>query len=196
MNKFEYFPSNVYRDERPEWVELTSQVVSEYCREKKSEDILFQSNPLQHDTRLKFLVDYIISSSYNILREQGYDVDRYEIYLSALWVQDIDKGGGTNVHVHKNSQISGWFFLETPTKGSYPIYYDPRLNKQMIELDIKQHSEVMNSTSFIHFNNIIPGTILFNNAWLNHQLTQNFSQDRTRSIHFIVSHREMSCSTC
>jgi uncharacterized protein (TIGR02466 family) len=151
---------------------------------------------MANDPDLKFLVDYLLLASDTILREQGYDMDKYELYLSGLWGQDVKCTGGTNVHVHKNSQICGWFFLETPENGSYPVYYDPRMNKQMIELDYVQGPELTNASGYLHFNNVKPGTILFANSWMQHQLTPNASKEETRSIHFIVSHKERTCSTC
>jgi uncharacterized protein (TIGR02466 family) len=148
------------------------------------------------DPDLKFLVDYLLESSIDILRSQGYDVDKYEFSVSALWGQDVKCNGGTNVHVHKNSQICGWFFLETPEGGSFPVYYDPRIQKQMIELDFVQGPELTNASSSVHFNNLKPGTVLMANSWLQHQLTQNISQAETKSVHFVVSHRERTCTTC
>jgi uncharacterized protein (TIGR02466 family) len=196
MDAFAYFPSIVYRDERPEWVDYTKQVVQKHYDAAPQDGVLLQTNQMASDPDLKFLVDYLLESSIDILRSQGYDVDKYEFSVSALWGQDVKCNGSTNVHVHKNSQICGWFFLETPEGGSFPVYYDPRIQKQMIELDFVQGPELTNASSAIHFNNLKPGTVLMANSWLQHQLTQNISQAETKSVHFTVSHRERTCSTC
>jgi len=145
---------------------------------------------MANDPALKFLVDYLVLASDTILREQGYDMDKYELYVSGLWGQDVKCNGSTNVHVHKNSQICGWLFLETPKGGSYPVYHEPRMNKQMVELDYIQGVELTNASSYVHFDDIKPGTILMANSWMQHQLTQNNSQEQTKSLHFIVSHKE------
>lgn len=196
MEAFAYFPSIVYRDEQPDWVNHIKQVVQKYYDTLPQEGVLLQTNHMANDPELKFLVDYLLVSSIDILRSQGYDVDKYEFSVSGLWGQDVKCNGGTNVHAHKNSQICGWLFLETPDKGSFPVFYDPRIQKQMIELDFVQGEEITNATSSVHFNNLKPGTILMANSWLQHQLTQNISQSETKSIHFIVSHRDRVCSTC
>jgi uncharacterized protein (TIGR02466 family) len=155
-----------------------------------------QSAPLMHDPAFREVADYLLVSSVDILRGQGYAVDRYDFYLQGLWVQEVTKGAGTNVHVHKNSQICGWFFLETPESGAYPIYHDTRKNKEMVELDFIQGSDITNATNMIHFNNMQPGSVLFSNSWMQHQLMGNMSEQPTRCIHFIVSHKERQCSTC
>ena len=203
MQSFAYFPSMVYRAEHPEWVDYTLKVTQKHF------DWIVQNSPadqknwlvtqtahMAQDQELKFLIDYLLTASGLILREQGYDMDKYELYLSGLWGQDIKCTGSTNVHVHKNSQICGWFFLETPEGGSYPIYHDPRINKQMVELDYVQRPELTNASAQVHFNNVQPGTCLFANSWMQHQLTPNTAKTQTKLIHFIVSHREKLCSTC
>lgn len=196
MNRFEYFSSCVYRDEQPEWVEYTRQVVQKYYDKSISNGVLDQTDHMAGDPDLKFLVDYLLLASDTILREQGYDMDKYELYVSGLWGQDVKCNGSTNVHVHKNSQLCGWFFLDTPEGGAYPVYHDPRMNKQMIELDYVQGLGLTNASSSVHFNNIKPGTILMANSWMQHQLIQNNSQQQTKSVHFIVSHKERKCNIC
>ena len=196
MEAFEYFPAKVYREEHPDWVGYTLQVAQKYYTAVQNGSPMAQTAHMANDPDLKFLVDYLLLAGDTILREQGYDMNKYELYLSGLWGQDVKCTGGTNVHVHKNSQICGWFFLETPEGGSYPIYHDPRMNKQMIELDYVQGPELTNASSYVHFNNVRPGTFLFANSWMQHQLTPNNSKAETKSIHFIISHRERPCSTC
>jgi uncharacterized protein (TIGR02466 family) len=194
MDRYDYFPSSVYREEHPDWVNHTRQVVQKYYDQAVSNGMLDQTAHMAGDPELKFLVDYLVLASDTILREQGYDMDKYELYVSGLWGQDVKCNGSTNVHVHKNSQICGWFFLETPEGGAYPVYHEPRMNKQMVELDYIHGKELVNASSEVHFNNVKPGTILMANSWMQHQLTQNNSQMQTKSVHFIVSHRERTCS--
>jgi uncharacterized protein (TIGR02466 family) len=196
MDRYDYFPSSVYREEHPDWVGYTGQVVKKHYEAVASSGVLDQTGDMSNDPDLKFLVDYLVLASDTILREQGYDMNKYELYVAGLWGQDVKCNGGTNIHVHKNSQICGWFFLETPEGGAYPVYHEPRMNKQMIELDYIQGPSLVNASSTVHFNNLRPGTVLMANSWMQHQLTQNNSQAQTKSVHFIVSHRERTCSTC
>jgi len=196
MDAYAYFPAVVYREEHPEWVDYTKQIAQKYYDVTPENGVLEQTTHMANDPDLKFLVDYLLASADTILREQGYAMDRYELYLSGLWGQEVKCHGSTNIHVHRNSQISGWFFLETPEGGSYPVYHDPRMNKQMIELDYEYSPELTNASTQVHFNNVKAGTVLFANSWMQHQLTQNHATTETKSIHFIVSHRERPCSTC
>jgi uncharacterized protein (TIGR02466 family) len=190
MDRFEYFPSCIYRDEQPEWLGYTRQVAQKYYDQTASNGVLDQTGHMANDPALKFLVDYLVLASDTILREQGYNMDKYELYVSGLWGQDVKCNGGTDVHAHKHSQICGWFFLETSEGGAYPVYHEPRMNKAVIELDYAQNLELTDASPQVHFDNVKPGTILMANSWLQHQLTQNNSQAQTKSIHFVVSHRD------
>jgi hypothetical protein len=197
MDGFAFFPAIVYRDEKPELVSHISSIVNKYYNYTKqnsqieqSESQVIQTENLFNDPSLSFFVDYLISSGINILEDQGYNTSKYNFYLSSFWGQEVNKSGGTNIHVHKNSQISGWYFLETPIDGSYPIFYDSRMNKAMVELDYEQDKEILNASSIVHFKDVKPGTIFFSNSWLQHQLSVNLSNSPTRAIHFVISHHD------
>lgn len=194
MDAFSYFPTIVYRDERPDLVQKVLSTCVQYLDQVHDQSVFRQSEYLGNHPMLQELVNYLLSSTIDLLKSQGYAVHRYDFYLSGLWAQEVNRGPGTNVHVHKNSQMCGWFFLETPQNGAYPIYHDTRMNKSMIELDFVQEKEITVATNTIHFNNMVPGTAMFSNSWMQHQLTGSNADSPTRCIHFIVSHKERLCN--
>lgn len=197
MEGFAYFPAIVYRDERPDLIEQVLPTCIKYLDEARGNStFLCQSAHLGHEPMLRDLADYLLVSAVEILRGQGYAVDRYDFHVSGLWAQEIGGGSGTNVHIHRNSQIAGWFFLETPENGAFPIYHDTRMNKSIVELDRVPSSNVENATSEIWFNNMKPGSVIFANSWMQHQLIGGGSQQPTRCIHFIISHKDRPCSMC
>lgn len=191
MDSFAYFPAVVYRDERPD---LANKVLPECLKEldqvRQPGWLMTQSNPLAQSAIVDEVSNYLLLASVDILRSQGYSVDKYDFYLSGVWAQEVINGAGTDVHIHKNSQICGWMFLETPENGAYPVYHDTRLNKAMIELDFVQGSDITSATSMIHFNNMQPGTVMLSNSWMRHQLVCGPSTVPTRCVHFIVSHKD------
>lgn len=197
MQGFAYFPAIVYRDERPDLAEKILPTCIRYLDQvRKPEWSMCQSNHLGNEPALQETVNYILLSTVDLLKSQGYETEKYDFYIQGLWAQEVNRGAGTNVHVHKNSQMCGWFFLEAPENGSYPIYHDTRMNKSMIELDFVQNEEINNATNMIHFNNMIPGTVMFANSWMQHQLSGSNANFPTRCIHFIVSHKERLCNMC
>ena len=197
MQGFAYFPAIVYRDERPDLVERILPTCLEHLdRVRDQASLMCQSAFIAHEPTLRELSDYLLVSAVEILRGQGYAVERYDFHISGLWAQEVKKGAGTNVHIHKNSQIAGWFFMDVPESGAYPMYHDTRTNKAMVELDFVQGEEVENATSMINFNNMQSGSVLFANSWMQHQLVGGASDHPTRCIHFIISHKDRPCNTC
>lgn len=197
MESFAYFPTLVYRDERPDFIDQVLPLCNARLDEVRTVDApVCQSGHLGRYAEARELSDYLLGSSIEVLRSQGYAVERYDFSVQGLWAQEIKRGGGTNIHVHKNSQICGWFFLEAAEGGAYPAYHDTRMNKNMIELDYMQGGDVTVATSSIHFSNIVPGTVLFSNAWVNHQLVSGNSEQPVKCIHFIITHKDKPCSTC
>lgn len=190
MQGFAYFPTVVYRDEQPDLAHKVLPVCRHYLDQARTPDTnMVQSAHVAEEPAMQELTKYLLVSAVDILKEQGYIVEKYEFYLSGLWVQELGKWAGTNVHVHGHSQICGWFFLEAPQGGAYPVYHDPRMNKAVMELEFNVGPEVNNAIKEIHFNNMVPGTAMFSNSWMQHQLVGGNSDAPTRCVHFIVSHR-------
>jgi uncharacterized protein (TIGR02466 family) len=197
MEGFAYFPAIIYRDERPDLVGKVLGACLRRLEEVRQPERTFnQTVYLGQDPALREVSDYLLVSSVGFLKDQGYNVEKYDFHLSGLWAQELSRGAGTDVHLHRNSQVCGWFFLETPQGGSFPIYHDTRANKAMIELDFVQGDEISNATRSVYFNNVQPGTVMFGNSWMHHQLSPNQTETPTRCIHFIISHKDRPCSTC
>jgi hypothetical protein len=197
MQGFAYFPAIVYRDERPDLVEeITPACIQHLDNVRGDGHPMCQTGSVQHDPAFRRVADYLLLSGVEMLRDQGYAVERYDFYLAGLWVQETGAQSGTNVHIHKNSQVCGWMFVDAPQGGAYPVYHDTRANKAMIELDFAPSDEVTNATNSIHFNNVQTGTVLFSNSWMQHQLAGGNAETPTRCLHFIISHKDRPCSTC
>ena len=121
------------------------------------------------------------------MKDQGYFTDEHEFYLSGMWGQEFECTGSNILHVHGSSEISGFYFLETPEGGSYPIFDDPRPAKKMSDLPLTPSDQVTMATSYIHFNNVMPGTMMFFNSWLPHMITQVW-QINQQNLYILFCH--------
>lgn len=189
MEAFAYFASPIYREERPEWVGETLEHTQKYY-DQMQPSVVKQTEHMANDPDLGYLSSYFRDRSVSILRDQGYLTDEYEFYVSAMWGQEFACTGSNLLHVHADSQVSGFYFLETPEGGSYPIFDDPRPAKKMSDLFSEQKEEINLATQQIHFNNVQPGTMMFFNSWLPHMITPNQSESPTKFVHFILSQRK------
>lgn len=196
MNEFHYFPSAIYREEKPEWVPHVLRQADRYYEEQKRINQenkisypVVQTGHMGNDPELFFLADYFATTAAGLLRQQGYYVDNVNFYTSGMWAQEIGCTGMHEPHIHANTQMCGLYFLETPDGGSYPIFSDPRPGKLMTDF-LMADQEVRVGTPRIYFNNMAPGTFMLFNAWLPHQLTPNMSDKPTKFIHFTLGHKE------
>ncbi len=191
MESYAYFPSLIYREERVEWVEKTLNHTQKYYEQTKEwlpeTAVVKQTSSMVSDPDFNYLASYLKDKSISILKEQGYLTDEYEFYLAGMWGQEFACTGSNLMHVHGDSQISGFYFLETPEGGSYPIFDDPRAGKKMTDLRSMSSETVTLATPQIHFNNVQAGTMMFFNSWLPHMITPNQGQTSTKFIHFVVS---------
>ena len=187
MESYVYFSSPIYREERPEWVEETVK----HSKQHVGEDaVVVQTGPMDKDLDLAYLTSYFRDKGVSILKEQGYLTDEYEFYVSGMWGQEFACTGSNIMHVHGDSQISGFYFLDVSEGGSYPIFDDPRSGKRMADLQAAPSDELTMASPYIHFNNVQAGTMILFNSWLPHMITSNQSNEPTKFVHFILSQRK------
>ena len=79
MESYSYFPTLVYREERPD---LIGQVFP-FCNQKLDEvreelSTVCQSENLRANEEMKEISKYLLASAVDILRSQGYSVEQYE----------------------------------------------------------------------------------------------------------------------
>tara|TARA_R110000803_G_scaffold194135_1_gene257158 strand:- start:2288 stop:2866 length:579 start_codon:yes stop_codon:yes gene_type:complete len=189
MQAHTYFSSPIYREERPEWVEKTLEHTQKYYEEIEP-SIVKQTGHMGADPELGYLSSYFRDKGISALKDQGYLTDEYEFYVSGMWAQEFACTGSNIMHVHGDSQISGFYFLEVPEGGSYPIFDDPRSGKRMADLYGVSSEVVTMATPQIHYDNVQGGTMLMFNSWLPHMITPNQSDKPTKFVHFILSQRK------
>jgi hypothetical protein len=194
MNEFCYFSTPIYRREAPELVGSTLKCTDRYIsaqrdlRESLCADVL-QTVSLEHDPDISDVLSLFVRTAVDILEEQGYDTSLYNFYPEA-WAQSIISPGYHDVHVHPNVCVSALLFLQVPENGSFPVFQDPRSGKNASELRGRSNeiNVISHSTSLIHFDNVIPGTMLLFNSWLPHKLSQSRTNIPTKFLHLGLSY--------
>lgn len=200
ISGFTYFASAIYREELPDWVAPIRAACEPYYEEQRGEQIypVVQTRHLAGDPALQPLANHFLQTSVEFLRDQKYLVDEYQFEVTGMWGQEIGLNGSHVTHVHGNSHMSGFYFLETPEQGCYPVFEDPRPGKRMTDLMCEiADDQVYLANSEVHFANVVPGTLLYFNSWLPHRFLPNPGPVPARFIHFILSAqpRRKPCST-
>ena len=117
--------------------------------------------------------------------EWGYDMKKYSMFFTELWVQEFSKNGGGHhdTHVHWDNHVSGFYFLKCSDKTSYPVFHDPRAGAMMTKLPQKDGAKVSPMSDQIHYKPV-PGDLIFFPAYVPHQFTVDDGVDDFRFIHF------------
>tara|TARA_R100000908_G_C3748642_1_gene143525 strand:- start:1008 stop:1586 length:579 start_codon:yes stop_codon:yes gene_type:complete len=189
MEAYSYFSSLIYREERINWVDKTLKHTQKYY-DQIQPSLVKQTEHMANDPDLGYLTSYFRDKGVSILKDQGYLTDEYDFYVSGMWGQEFACTGSNIMHVHSDSQISGFYFLEVPEGGSYPIFDDPRSGKRMADLWAAPSDQVTMATPQIYFDNVQAGTMMLFNSWLPHMITPNQSNNPTKFIHFMLSQRK------
>ena len=191
MLEFNYFPSSFYREELPSWVLETLNKTMPYYEEARTKIndtgfLVLQTEDMAEDESLKYLVNYVKDKSLMIAEKQGYYVANAEAKVNGFWGQEFKANASNIMHVHPNSFICGLYFLNSPENGAFPIFYDPRSGKNMVELPSIPSEYVTEASSTVSFNNMKAGTLMLFNSWVPHSIVSGPSNQSTKFIHFVI----------
>jgi len=199
-----YFSTPIYSLEETSFLKDLNKITDKYIEESKknNEKILkerenflnkkvgdhgfsFNSTSLIKDKKLDKFKNHIGNICVSILDLQGYDMSNHLLFFKELWVQEFAKNGGGHhdTHIHFNSHLSGFYFLKCSEKTSYPIFYDPRQGKNILQLPIKKETELNIATEMVNYK-IKPGTLIIFPSYLPHQFVIDHGIDPFRFIHF------------
>lgn len=188
LQVFTYFPTSIYVIERPEYLDAVKEVALDAVPEEaKDYDELFpviMSGQMFADPRIDEFVGFVGKTAFDILDHQGVAMENYHMFFTEMWMQEHHKHSLMEQHSHAGqTQIVGFYFLETPEKCSPLILHDPRPAKVQVGLFQKNPQEISYTSDQI----VIwpkPGMLVFTNAWLPHSFGRHGTDEPIRFVHF------------
>jgi uncharacterized protein (TIGR02466 family) len=185
-----HFPCPIYLIERPDFLENVSKVSEESLEIRRKEhpldDIypMIMSDNYFADQRIVQFTEFVGSTAWNILSEQGYAMQDKVVQFTEMWTQEHYKQSSMEQHTHGyGSQIVGFYFLEVPENSSRVVFHDPRMGKSLIDLPETDISQATVASRMINFEPK-PGLLIFSNAWLAHSFTRHASDKPIKFVHF------------
>lgn len=186
------FASSVYQIDKPGFLSVANEVAREYIEKSQSQEELNPDYPAYMtenivDSRMLPFGNYVAQTGWNILKDQGHEVDNLRAYFSAMWCQEHHKHSMMEQHVHADgSQIVGFYFLNAPQGSSRVLFHHPCPAKVQINLPEADINELSDASIVM---NIVPtpGLLVFSNSWIPHSFTRNTSDEPLRFIHFNIS---------
>ena len=203
LNLEEYFKCPIWWADQPKFVNKLNKASDSYIKASQKnlkKDIdkrnkkfgnkgdmghVFHSTSLIGDPKFKDLQDYIGATAHNLLDEMGFDLTKYSLFTTEMWVQEFaQKGGGHHtLHTHWNGHISGFYFLKASETTSMPVFDDPRPGNVMNLLPEKDKSKITYATSQVHYK-VMPGRLMFFPSYMPHQYIVDMGYEPFRFIHF------------
>ena len=185
-----YFPCPIYIIERPDFLESVNAVSEEALDVAKKAQTLNEIYPVHMtgsffaDTRVTPFAEFVGSTAWNILNEQGFAMADKAVSFTEMWTQEHYKHSAMDAHVHGfGSQIVGFYFLETPENCSNVVFHDPRAGKVQIDLPEQDMSAATPASRMINFTPK-PGMMIFANSWLAHSFTRLAAELPIKFVHF------------
>lgn len=185
-----HFPCPIYLIERPDFLEIVSEVSEESLAQQNKERPLdeiypvIMSNNYFDDPRLNQFAEFVGATAWNILNEQGYAMQDKLVSFTEMWTQEHHKHSLMEQHTHGyGSQIVGFYFLEVPDNSSRVVFHDPRIRKSLIDLPEVDISQATIASKMINFEPK-PGLMIFANSWLAHSFTRHAAENPIKFVHF------------
>jgi len=192
LETYIYFPTPVYKINKPEYLNDVRAVMTDKIDDVKKNNTLHPIYPVyQTDTLLgieqvKPFLDYIGSTSWNVLESQGYDMDNFSVYFHEIWGQEHYKHSLHEEHVHGHGcQLVGFYFLDTPMDCGRLVIHDPRPAKRLVNPPEKDASLVSMGSTAINFETT-PGDLFIVPSWVPHSFSRHGSESPLRFIHFTI----------
>ena len=198
-----HFPCPIYIIERPDFLEVVNTISEEALEVQRKERDLNEIYPVYMtgnyfgDPRMAGFSEFVGATAWNILNEQGYNMQDKAVQFTEMWTQEHHKHSAMDAHVHGyGSQIVGFYFLETPEGGSNVVFHDPRAAKVQIDLPEQDMSAATPASKAINFTPK-PGMMIFANSWLMHSFTRHAADLPIKFVHFnlTVIHQPQVCAT-
>jgi len=188
-----YFPSQIYTVEKPDFLKVVKEISEERLKVAKTNKKLdpiypvIMTDNLFTDPRMAEFNQYVGSTAWNILQSQGYAMDHLATTFESMWTQEHHKHSLMEQHVHGfGAQLIGFYFLEVPEKSSNVIFHDPRAGKVQSNLPEANMAMVTPSSQMINFNPK-PGLMMFANSWLPHSFGRHAANKPMKFVHFNIT---------
>lgn len=193
LDQWHYFVSPIYSIKKLEFLSNVLEASNDSINAYLSENSIDSTYPvvqtgISDDQRILPLLNYTVNTAWNLLDEQGYNMEGLSTYFTEVWCQEHQKYSSMEYHVHRETQMVAFYFLECPEDCPKLVIHDPRPGKTMSELTLKTTDQLTLSSSRVYFTPE-PGTLMFTNSWLPHSFTRNASEKPFKFIHMNINTR-------
>ena len=124
----------------------------------------------------------LLKQAGSFAEELGWEIERRDISLDALWINILGEGGHHSGHIHPGSILSGTLYIAVPEGAGAIRFEDPRLANMMAAPPLRD--DVAEDQSRFVYIDPQPGTLLMWESWLRHEVMASRTEEARISISF------------
>lgn len=190
LDQWQYFPSTVYQIKKHEFLDVARKVSKKALKGVPDVDPVY---PMAHanlfdSEELKTFFEYVLNTAWNILSDQGYQMEGLSTHLLEAWVQEHHKYSSMEYHSHSDCDLVGFYVLEAPKESPKLVIHDPRPMRIASNIPEADLSKITTATRMINFT-LEAGTLMFTPSWLAHSFTRNPSLKPFTFVHLNIHTR-------
>jgi uncharacterized protein (TIGR02466 family) len=122
----------------------------------------------------------IMAESEAFAASYGLDTARFPMRLNECWVNVYGQGDAQDIHIHRNSVLSGIYYVAAPPQSGDLLFHSPTG-------DIMLEPPIVGSNLFnASIRNITPsaGTMILFRSWLRHSVKPTLGKEERISVAF------------
>jgi hypothetical protein len=190
LDQWQYFASPVYNIKKPEFLAVAQKASKKALKTHGAVNPIY---PMAHGSlydsvELEPFFGYVLNTAWNLLSEQGYQMEGFSTHLTEAWVQEHHKLSSMEYHSHSDCDLVAFYVLECPKDAPKLVIHDPRSMRIASNLHEADLSKITTATRMVNFT-LEPGTLMFTPSWLAHSFTRNPSVKPFTFIHLNINTR-------
>ena len=196
MVKTDFFKTPIWTENKKQYLTSLTKATDKYIKQARKSNSEYikkfgdfgtshHSTPLAFDNDFLDFRNYIGQKSSEFLDSQNFDVSKYTLILSEMWVQEFSKKGGGHhsVHAHPNQHVSGFYFLKCSENTSFPVFHEPRTGAKATKLRMKENIGMSDGDASVHYRPRRGDLVIFP-GYLEHEFVVDHGINPFRFIHF------------
>jgi hypothetical protein len=190
LDQWQYFASPVYNIKKPEFLAVAQKASKKALKTHGAVNPIY---PMAHGSlydsvELEPFFGYVLNTAWNLLSEQGYQMEGLSTHFTEAWVQEHHKYSSMEYHNHGDCDLVGFYVLEAPKDAPKLVIHDPRPMRIASNIPEADLSKITTATRMVNFT-LEPGTLMFTPSWLAHSFTRNPSVKPFTFIHLNINTR-------
>jgi hypothetical protein len=190
LDQWQYFASPVYNIKKPEFLDVARIESKKALKTKAELNPIYpmKQGSLIENTELLTFFQYVLNTAWNLLSDQGYQMEGLSTHLTEAWVQEHHKRSSMEYHNHSDCDLVAFYVLECPEDAPRLVIHDPRSMQTASNLPEADLSKITIATRMVNFT-LEAGTLMFTPSWLAHSFTRNPSSKPFTFIHLNINTR-------